>query len=70
MDCLAASVGLKRVVDLTILVSHRFSTVRSADVIVVVGNGKLSEIGDHAALVALGGTYAELYELQARGYRA
>ena len=54
---------------ITLLVSHRFSTVRHADLIVVVGEGAVVEAGSHAELVASGGAYAELYELQARGYR-
>lgn len=54
---------------ITLVVSHRFSTVRGADIIVVVENGRLTEIGRHEELVNRGGTYAELYELQASGYR-
>ena len=54
---------------ITLLVSHRFSTVHTADLIVVVEGGTVAERGTHAELMALGGTYAELYELQARGYR-
>jgi ATP-binding cassette subfamily B protein len=53
----------------TVLVSHRFSTVRMADLIVVVDGGRVTEVGDHATLVASGGLYSELYELQARSYR-
>ncbi|HUP85713.1 MAG TPA: ABC transporter ATP-binding protein [Acidimicrobiales bacterium] len=53
----------------TLLVSHRFSTVRMADVIVVVADGRITESGSHDELVRAGGTYAELYELQARAYR-
>ena len=53
----------------TLLVSHRFSTVRSADLIVVVSDGGITEVGDHLSLTAAGGAYAELYELQARAYR-
>ena len=52
-----------------LLVSHRFSTVRMADRIVVLKSGRIAELGSHAQLVALGGTYARLFELQARGYR-
>jgi ATP-binding cassette subfamily B protein len=52
-----------------LLVSHRFSTVRMADRILVLKNGKIEELGTHAELVARGGTYARLFELQARGYR-
>ncbi|MFA5891424.1 MAG: ABC transporter ATP-binding protein [Actinomycetota bacterium] len=54
---------------ITVLVSHRFSTVRMADLIVVVENGRISQAGSHEDLVARGGTYAELYEIQARAYR-
>jgi len=53
----------------TVLVSHRFSTVRMADLIVVVGDGAVVEAGTHEQLMARGGVYAELYELQARAYR-
>jgi ATP-binding cassette, subfamily B, bacterial len=53
----------------TILVSHRFSTVRAATLIVVISNGGVLEVGDHDSLMAAGGLYAELFELQARSYR-
>lgn len=53
----------------TILVSHRFSTVRMADLIVVVDGGRVVQAGNHATLIAEGGLYAELFELQARAYR-
>ena len=53
----------------TLLVSHRFSTVRMADLIVVVAGGRVAEAGSHDELIARGGLYAELYELQARSYR-
>jgi ATP-binding cassette subfamily B protein len=53
----------------TLLVSHRFSTVRMADLILVVAGGRITELGDHATLMRAAGTYAQLYELQARGYR-
>ncbi|MFC0266431.1 ABC transporter ATP-binding protein [Kushneria aurantia] len=52
-----------------ILISHRFSTVRSADVIVVMAQGRIIERGSHASLLAAGGRYARLFELQAAGYR-
>ena len=52
-----------------VLISHRFSTVRMADRILVLEDGKVLEAGTHDALVALGGRYAELFELQAAGYR-
>ena len=54
---------------ITLLVSHRFSTVRAADLIVVLEKGRVVEQGDHATLMALGGLYAELYDLQASGYQ-
>ncbi|GAB3407502.1 ABC transporter ATP-binding protein [Flindersiella endophytica] len=54
---------------ITVLVSHRFSTVRMADLIVVLEGGQIIESGGHAELVAAGGRYAELFELQARAYR-
>ena len=54
---------------LTILVSHRFSTVHMADMIVVVDDGTVAEAGDHATLMASGGGYAELFSLQAAGYK-
>jgi len=54
---------------ITVLVSHRFSTVRMADLIVVVDGAKVAEVGSHEELVAAGGLYAELFELQARAYR-
>ena len=52
-----------------LLVSHRFSTVRMADRIVVLKAGRIEELGSHEELLANGGTYARLFELQARGYR-
>lgn len=52
-----------------VLISHRFSTVRMADRILVLDNGRLLEIGSHEELLASGGRYAELFLLQAKGYR-
>ncbi len=52
-----------------VLISHRFSTVRMADRILVVENGRVQEIGSHEELLAKGGRYAELFQLQAAGYR-
>ena len=54
---------------ITILVSHRFSTVRMADLIVVLNGAKLAEVGTHEELMAKGGQYAELYKIQAEAYR-
>jgi ATP-binding cassette, subfamily B, bacterial len=51
------------------LVSHRFSTVRMADLIVVLDGARLVEVGSHAELLARGGQYAELYGIQAAAYR-
>ncbi|MGD7707766.1 ABC transporter ATP-binding protein [Microlunatus sp. Y2014] len=53
----------------TILVSHRFSTVRMADLIVVVADGRIAEVGTHTELVGKGGRYAQLFDLQASAYR-
>ena len=52
-----------------VLISHRFSSVRMADHILVVAGGRVEASGTHADLVAQGGRYAELFELQAAGYR-
>jgi len=54
---------------ITILVSHRFSTVRMADLIVVLDGARVVEIGSHDALMAKRGQYAELYSIQAAAYR-
>ncbi len=53
----------------TLLISHRFSTVKMADRIVVLEGGRIAEQGTHAELMVLGGTYADLYEKQASRYR-
>jgi ATP-binding cassette subfamily B protein len=52
-----------------VLISHRFSTVRMADRILVLEKGELVEIGSHEELLLKGGRYAELFDLQAAGYR-
>ena len=54
---------------ITILVSHRFSTVRMADLIVVLDGARVVEVGTHEELMAKGGQYAELYSIQAAAYR-
>jgi len=54
---------------IALLISHRFSTVRMADQIAVLEDGRLIERGSHEELVALEGTYAQLFEMQAQGYR-
>jgi ATP-binding cassette subfamily B protein len=54
---------------ITVLVSHRFSTVRMADLIVVLDGSRLVEFGTHEELIARGGQYAELYGIQAAAYR-
>ena len=52
-----------------IVISHRFSTVRIADRIAVIDDGRVTELGTHEELLAAGNRYAELFELQASGYR-
>ncbi len=54
---------------ITILVSHRFSTVRMADTIVVLDGARVVEVGSHEQLIAANGQYASLYEIQAAAYR-
>jgi len=54
---------------ITLLVSHRFSTVRMADFIVVIDGSRVVESGSHEALMASGGQYSELYRIQAAAYR-
>jgi ATP-binding cassette subfamily B protein len=54
---------------MTLFISHRFSTVRMAERIVVLENGRIAEDGDHEELTHLGGRYAEMFELQAARYR-
>jgi ATP-binding cassette subfamily B protein len=64
--------GARRVGDdgrITILVSHRFSTVRMADLIVVLDGAHVVEVGTHDDLLATGGQYASLYDIQAAAYR-
>jgi len=54
---------------MAVIISHRFSTVRMADRIIVLDSGRVVEEGTHDALAATGGVYAELFEMQAAGYR-
>lgn len=73
LDARAEYEVFQRFADLTkgkmaLLISHRFSTVRMADRIIVIENGQLIESGSHEALMAQQGRYAELFRLQARGY--
>jgi ATP-binding cassette subfamily B protein len=55
---------------ITVLVSHRFSTVLMADLIAVLERGRLVEFGSHRDLMARGGLYSELFRLQARAYES
>ena len=54
---------------IAILISHRFSTVRMADQIIVIKNGRIIEHGNHAQLMQINGQYAHLFSLQAKGYQ-
>ncbi len=54
---------------IAILISHRFSTVRMADQIAVIDDGRIAELGSHEQLMQVDGVYARLFALQARGYR-
>jgi len=54
---------------MALLISHRFSTVRMVDRILVLENGAVAEQGSHDQLMAKGGRYAEMFDLQAAGYR-
>jgi len=65
----ASAARARRSSRITILVSHRFSTVRMADLIIVLDGAHLVEVGSHEDLLARGGQYAELYRIQAEAYR-
>jgi ATP-binding cassette subfamily B protein len=54
---------------IAVLISHRFSTVRMAERIVVIEGGRITEVGAHRELLAREGTYFRLFNLQAEGYR-
>ena len=74
LDARAEAEVFERFAELTegkmaLFISHRFSTVRMADRIVVLAQGRIAEDGNHRQLIALGGRYAELFELQAASYR-
>jgi ATP-binding cassette subfamily B protein len=74
LDARAEYEVFQRFADLTegktaVLISHRFSTVRMADRILVLDKGELLEIGSHEELLAKEGRYAELFKLQAMGYQ-
>ena len=74
LDARAEHEVFQRFADLTagktaVLISHRFSTVRMADRILVMENGQLLEIGTHESLLEENGKYAELFNLQAAGYK-
>ena len=73
LDARAEHEVFKRFVELTfdkcaVLISHRFSTVRMADRIVVLHHGRLLEHGSHEELLAAEGQYADLFQMQAAGY--
>jgi ATP-binding cassette subfamily B protein len=74
LDAAAEAEVFENFADLThdrmaVLISHRFSTVRMADRIVVLKAGRIGEMGTHAELIAAGGQYARLFDLQAANYR-
>ena len=74
LDARAEYEVFQRFADLTkgksaVLISHRFSTVRMADKIIVLEKGQLIEMGSHRELLEKNGRYAELFNLQAMGYQ-
>jgi len=73
LDVRAEAAFYERFLELTagttsLVISHRFSTVRRADRIAVLDGGAITELGSHAELVAAGGTYAEMFALQAAAF--
>jgi ATP-binding cassette subfamily B protein len=73
LDPRAEAALFERLADLlqgrtAVLVSHRFSSVRAADRIAVLHNGRIVEVGTHEALMERGGRYAEMFSIQARAY--
>ncbi|WP_237742914.1 ABC transporter ATP-binding protein [Actinopolymorpha alba] len=66
---IAAADGARSRGAITLLITHRFSTVAAADLVVVLDHGTIAEVGTHHQLVAAQGHYSELYALQARGYQ-
>ena len=73
LDALAEQALFERLTELVagrsvLMISHRFSTVRLADRIVVLRGGRITETGTHEELMQLGGSYAELFSVQAKGY--
>ena len=73
LDALAEQALVERLEELakgrsTLMISHRFSTVRMADKILVMADGRIVESGTHGELMALGGRYADLFSVQAKGY--
>jgi len=54
---------------MSLLISHRFSTVKMADRVLVLENGSIAEQGRHEQLLKIGGSYAQMFELQAASYR-
>jgi len=67
-EYVAASLRTREIGGITLVVSHRFSSVRMADLIVVLENGVVTEKGVHEALMALGGTYSQMFRTQALAY--
>ena len=65
----ASQLAARETGGITVLVSHRFSTVQMADTIVVIDDGRVIEHGPHVDLLGANGLYAELFRIQAKGYR-